>query len=383
MRGCDWRRWRRSGRERRAPVQLHAEELLVAGTSARGRGISFATLARSLELRQTPGRKINMSTYKIIGGDRREYGPVSASELRRWIGEGRLNAESQVRAEGDSDWKTLRAFPEFADALHLPDAPPAITAAPANPTEWANQLLARESELRLGECLSSGLSFFTANAAFVVPAVFIAWLLNMMMAFLPIVGGILHLLLNGVVMGGLYLACLRRMRGEGASVGNIFDGFKLCFVQLMLVGAISGLLTQFGFLFCLLPGLYLLVAWTFAPVLVADKRLEFWSAMELSRKIVTRVWFQAFLLLLLVFLPLVLVQCFGMVNIGTQVFRALQEVGFDVTRMLPRMSEFMRDLMARSLIWALAAQVALLLCQFFAVGALMRAYENLFRARNA
>ena len=323
-----------------------------------------------------------MASYKIIGGDHREYGPVSADELRQWIKDGRLNAESQVQSGDGSDWKPLANFPEFADAMRPSAAPPAPDVPPVNAKEWAEEVLAREPELRLGECLSSGASFLAANAGFVVSVVLVAWLLNLV-AFVPLVGGILHLLLSGVVMGGLYLACLRRMRGEAVSVGDVFSGFKLGFVQLMLAGAISGLLTQFGFLFCLLPGFYLLVAWIFAPALVADKRLEFWSAMELSRKLVTRVWLQVFLLLAVVFLPLLVVQLVATINIGTQVFAALQEVDFDASRLLPKLSEMVGSLVARSLFWALAAQGVMLVCQFFAVGALMRAYENLFGPRHS
>lgn len=321
-----------------------------------------------------------MATYKVIGGDHREYGPVNADEVRQWINDGRLNAESPVWAEDGTEWKPLATFPEFSAALGRHTVPPPFRAAPINPTEWASQILAREPELRLGECLSSGVSFFTANAGFVLGAVSLAWLLNLM-AFIPIIGGILHLLLGGVVMGGLYLACLRRMRGEPASVGAVFDGFKLCFVQLMLAGAISSLLTQLGFLLCLLPGLYLVVAWSFAPALVADKRLEFWSAMELSRKLVTRVWFPMFLLLLVVFLPLVILQGVALFQLGGFVFEAMREANFDPARVVTKLPELIPGLVARSMFWALVTQAALLLCQFFAVGALMRAYENLFGAR--
>ena len=71
----------------------------------------------------------------------------------------------------------------------------------------------------------------------------------------------------------------------------MFAGFSFGFVQLMLAGFLTGLLTMIGLACCLvLPGLYLFVAWVFSVPLVADKRLEFWSAMELSRKTVTRVW---------------------------------------------------------------------------------------------
>ena len=55
--------------------------------------------------------------YKIIGADQKEYGPISGDELRQWIGEGRVNGQTPVKAEGDATWKTVAAFPEFAAAL--------------------------------------------------------------------------------------------------------------------------------------------------------------------------------------------------------------------------------------------------------------------------
>ena len=33
-----------------------------------------------------------MATYTIIGGDQKEYGPVTGDDLRQWMAEGRLNA---------------------------------------------------------------------------------------------------------------------------------------------------------------------------------------------------------------------------------------------------------------------------------------------------
>ena len=55
--------------------------------------------------------------YKIIGGDQKEYGPVDADQIRLWIADGRLAAQSKAQAEGSADWKPLSEFPEFADAL--------------------------------------------------------------------------------------------------------------------------------------------------------------------------------------------------------------------------------------------------------------------------
>jgi hypothetical protein len=63
--------------------------------------------------------------YKILGADGRQYGPVSAEQLRRWIAEGRANAYTHTLAEGSSDWKPLASLPEFAG--HFPSAVPAST----------------------------------------------------------------------------------------------------------------------------------------------------------------------------------------------------------------------------------------------------------------
>jgi hypothetical protein len=55
-----------------------------------------------------------------------QYGPVSADQLRQWIAEGRADANTQVQAEGTTDWKPLRDFPEFAANLaQQATAPPA------------------------------------------------------------------------------------------------------------------------------------------------------------------------------------------------------------------------------------------------------------------
>ena len=55
--------------------------------------------------------------YKLIGADGKEYGPVSADELRRWIAEGRANGRTQVQPEGGTGWTALADCAEFGDAL--------------------------------------------------------------------------------------------------------------------------------------------------------------------------------------------------------------------------------------------------------------------------
>jgi hypothetical protein len=55
--------------------------------------------------------------YRIIGADGKEYGPVSADQLRHWIAEGRADANTRIAVEGSSDWKPLAMYPEFSHLL--------------------------------------------------------------------------------------------------------------------------------------------------------------------------------------------------------------------------------------------------------------------------
>jgi len=64
--------------------------------------------------------------YHIIGGDGREYGPVSGEQLLQWLAEGRANQQTPVRAAGSTDWRPLGTYPELA----MPPAAPAPMAAP-------------------------------------------------------------------------------------------------------------------------------------------------------------------------------------------------------------------------------------------------------------
>ncbi len=51
--------------------------------------------------------------YKLIGADGQQYGPVSAEQLRKWIAENRVNAQSLVLPEGATEWKAIGTLPEF------------------------------------------------------------------------------------------------------------------------------------------------------------------------------------------------------------------------------------------------------------------------------
>jgi hypothetical protein len=248
--------------------------------------------------------------YKIIGVDGQQYGPVSAELIRRWIAENRVNAQSLVQPQGAQDWKPLSTFPEFADALAAQTPPPPSTPPPfppppprADAEALATEILARDYQVHIGSCLSRSWSLVTRNFWLVVGASFVLGLIENAVP-----------LLRGICMGGLYFLLLKLIRGQRAQFGDAFAGFSLTPAQLFLAGLVSGLLSAIGLLLCVVPGIYLIVAWVFALPLVIDKNLDFWPAMELSRKVVTRHWWVILGLLLvnlLVILAGLAVCCVG------------------------------------------------------------------------
>jgi prepilin-type processing-associated H-X9-DG protein len=72
--------------------------------------------------------------YKIIGGDQKEYGPITAEQLREWIRADRANAQTRIQVEGRTDWQVLGELPEFADVVA---ASPAATCVPSKTSRLA------------------------------------------------------------------------------------------------------------------------------------------------------------------------------------------------------------------------------------------------------
>lgn len=231
--------------------------------------------------------------YKIIGGDQREYGPIPVEQLREWFKEGRVNAQTQAQAEGSNDWKPLGDLPEFADLLGgvaapVP-APPVVPAVQPNAEALAAEVLARDYNIDIGSCIRRGWELVKGNIPLAVGGSALVWL-AMGVAGAIYVGSIIA----GVLVGGLFWLFLKLIRGQPTTIADSFAGFSMAFVPLLLGGLVSGLLECLGFLLCVLPGIYLSVAWVFAVPLIIDKQMDFWAAMECSRKVVHRHWWKMF-----------------------------------------------------------------------------------------
>jgi uncharacterized RDD family membrane protein YckC len=54
--------------------------------------------------------------FIIIGGDGKEYGPVTTEQINTWITSGRANHDTRAKAAGTDEWRRLGDFAEFGGA---------------------------------------------------------------------------------------------------------------------------------------------------------------------------------------------------------------------------------------------------------------------------
>jgi hypothetical protein len=83
--------------------------------------------------------------FTIIGGDGKEYGPVTVDQVRTWIAAGRANLDTQAKAAGSDEWRRLGDFPEFSGA----PVPPIVGSAGTGPNA-ADRSVAAGRGARIG-----------------------------------------------------------------------------------------------------------------------------------------------------------------------------------------------------------------------------------------
>lgn len=118
-------------------------------------------------------------------------------------------------------------------------------------------------------------------------------------------------LLSLPMMAGFLLAAHRLQSGKELIFETFFDGFK-DFIQLTILMLVQSFIVFIGFLALIIPGIYLSVAYYFAPYFIVFGKMGFWEAMETSRRMVHREWFSIFgLILVLALLNILGVLAFG------------------------------------------------------------------------
>jgi uncharacterized membrane protein len=164
----------------------------------------------------------------------------------------------------------------------------------------------------LGEYLKKGWDLFKLYPGGFVGFFLVYVLIQLVLHFIPWVGGFASFAVGPALIMGNFIVSAKLLQGRTPQFGDFFLGFRF-FVPLLLTALVGGVLTGIGLLLLIIPGLYLMVCYLFAASLVVDRRLDFWPALELSRRTMNPIWFTMFaFLLLLVLVNLVGALCLGL-----------------------------------------------------------------------
>jgi hypothetical protein len=248
--------------------------------------------------------------YTIIGGDGKEYGPVSVEQVRAWIAGGRANLSTKVREVGTDTWKSIAECPEIAGS----------GAAASAGRPYAAQAAAGAVTLDFMSCYERSWTLLKANFWPLVGVNFLVCVIHAVLVGVDRQGlRLIDSLFGGVVSAGLFYYILLKIRGQPAVVGDAFAGFSKAFFKLIGIAIVKGVLITVGVICLILPGIYLAVAYGFTSLVAVDKGLGFWETMELSRRVVTRNWWRVFALFLLM-IPVLII---GVLALGVGIFVAL------------------------------------------------------------
>jgi hypothetical protein len=202
-------------------------------------------------------------------------------------------------------------------------------ASPENADQiYARVVVGEGRSFAIGEAIGQAWQLVMDNIGLAVGAAVVVIICLVVAGIIPCLGAIIGLVINPVLIAGLQNLLLKMHRREPAEFGDVFSPFSTSFLQLFLFGLVqmvlsvvammpgyalifigsllaersegaSVLLSLMGVLLILPPAIYLGVSWVFSPLLIVDKGLDFWPAMELSRRVAARHFFGVFALLLI------------------------------------------------------------------------------------
>jgi uncharacterized membrane protein len=126
----------------------------------------------------------------------------------------------------------------------------------------------------------------------------IIYAISTVLGFLPIIGGIISLFVTGPLGYGVSYAYLRAARGEQVDINNMFVVFQN-YLNVFLAGLLTGLIIGVGFIFLIVPGIYLACKLAFVPYIVVEKKLSATDAISMSWRMTNGYGWQIFLIGLL------------------------------------------------------------------------------------
>ena len=161
----------------------------------------------------------------------------------------------------------------------------------AEQTDLVNRGINAKNPFDIGFCFNAAMEAMKNNFWTIVIG-HIIWIAAVIILELTWIG----ILLVPAMAIGMFRFNLSCIRNQSVTISDIFRGFDLFGPSLAWIFVYT-LLIILGYCLCILPGIYLSIAWVFSLMILADKKYGFWESMEMSRQVITANWGWMLLLL--------------------------------------------------------------------------------------
>jgi uncharacterized membrane protein len=173
------------------------------------------------------------------------------------------------------------------------------------------KLIGEGCKVNASDYVQKGWEMFREHIGEFIGFTLIIFAASIVSSKISLFGSLLFSSLAAPLYAGYCIAAFRILTGKPFQFSDFFGGFNY-FLPLFLAGLASGIIVSVGIALLILPGIYLAIGYMLTTFLVIDYRMEFWQAMETSRKIVTKNWFAFFVFALLLFL----INLLGIIALG-------------------------------------------------------------------
>ena len=147
--------------------------------------------------------------------------------------------------------------------------------------------------LNVQEYIKQGFEMFKAHVGEFVGFTLVIFVASVVSSKLAFAGSFLFSAVLASLSAGYGIVAFRLLSGQSLEFADFFKGFNY-FLPLFLASLAGGFFVGIGFVLLIIPAIYLAVSYMFTTFLIIDYRMEFWQALETSRKIITKNWFSFF-----------------------------------------------------------------------------------------
>lgn len=165
--------------------------------------------------------------------------------------------------------------------------------------------------IQTGYYLKAGWELFKQDAVGFIGFSVVALIVILALNKLPGLGQVLTYVVGPPLWAGFLIVAMKLRLNQPTEVNDFTKGFAYL-LPLLLYSIVSSIFISVGLILLILPGIYLMVGYVFTSWLIIDRKLDFWPAMELSRKTVHRRFFEVFGF----FLILCLINIAGLLALG-------------------------------------------------------------------